>query len=54
MLDKFKSRKAPLSLSSVSNALRNSGSASLTPEISAKHLKIVAGDQLGLPKDSVV
>ncbi|QBM85848.1 Lethal giant larvae(Lgl) like, C-terminal [Metschnikowia aff. pulcherrima] len=54
MLDKFKLRKAPLSLSSVSNALRNSGSASLTPEILAKHLKIVAGDQLGLPKDSVV
>ncbi|GEQ68193.1 hypothetical protein JCM33374_g1860 [Metschnikowia sp. JCM 33374] len=54
MFDKLKSRKAPLSLSSVSNAIRNSGSASLTPELSAKHLKIIAGDQLGLPLDSVV
>lgn len=54
MFDKLKLRKAPLSLSSVSNALRNSGTASLTPELSAKHLKIVAGDQLGLPLNSVV
>ncbi|OBA19255.1 hypothetical protein METBIDRAFT_33453 [Metschnikowia bicuspidata var. bicuspidata NRRL YB-4993] len=54
MFDKLKLRKAPLSLSSVSNAIRNSGSASLTPELPAKHLKIVAGDQLGLPLNSVV
>lgn len=54
MFDKFKLRKAPLSLSSVSNALKSSGLSSLTPEISKKHLNVIAGNQFGLPTDSIV
>lgn len=54
MFNKIKLRKAPLSLSSVSNAIKSSGSANLTPEINQKHLKVVGGDQLGLPIDSIV
>lgn len=54
MFDKFKLRKAPLSLSSVSNALKSSNQANLTPEILKKHLAVVAGDHFGLPIDSIV
>lgn len=54
MFNKIKLRKAPLSLSSVSNAIKSSGNANLTPEIAAKHLKATVGDQLGLPTDSIV
>lgn len=54
MFDKFKLRKAPLSLSSVSNALKSSGLATLTPEIPKKSLKLAIGDQFGLPIDSIV
>lgn len=54
MFNKIKLRKAPLSLSSVSNALKNSGSLSLTPDLVPKHLKLEVGDHLGLPPDSIV
>lgn len=54
MFDKFKLRKAPLSLSSVSNALKSSGLASLTPEIQKKHLNLIAGNQFGLPIDAII
>lgn len=54
MFDKLKLRKAPLSLSSVSNAFKSYNLASLTPEISKKNLSLVAGDQYGLPNDSIV
>lgn len=53
MFNKIKLRKAPLSLSSVSNAIKSSGSSSLTPELNPKHLKVASGDQLGLPTDSI-
>ncbi|SGZ48769.1 CIC11C00000001558 [Sungouiella intermedia] len=53
MFNKIKLRKAPLSLSSVSNAIKSSGTSNLTPEVSPKHLKVTAGDQLGLPVDSI-
>lgn len=53
MFNKIKLRKAPLSLSSVSNAIKSSGTANLTPELTPKHLKVTAGDQLGLPVDSI-
>lgn len=54
MFNKIKLRKAPLSLSSVSNAIKSSGNANLSPDINAKHLKATAGDQIGLPNDSIV
>lgn len=54
MFNKIKLRKAPLSLSSVSNAIKSSGNANLTPDLTPKHLKVTAGDQLGLPIDSIV
>lgn len=53
MFSKLKLRKAPLSLSSVSNAIKSSGNNALTPELNPKHLKVAAGDQLGLPTDSI-
>lgn len=54
MLNKLKSKKPPLSLSSVSNAIKNSNSLNLSPEIKAKTLKIATATQRGLPQDSVV
>lgn len=54
MLDKFKSRKAPLSLSSVSNAIKNISSSDLSPPLNPKHMKILAGDHMGLPLDSIL
>lgn len=54
MFDKFKLRKAPLSLSSVSNALKSSNLTCLTPEIPKKHLALLAGDHIGLPIDCIV
>lgn len=55
MFNKLKLRKAPLSLSSVSNAIKNAGSSDLSPqELNPKHLKLAVGDQLGLPPDSIV
>ncbi|OVF09222.1 putative Rab GTPase-binding protein [Clavispora lusitaniae] len=53
MFNKLKSRKAPLSLSSVSNAIKSSSSSSLTPQLESKHLKVTSGDQLGLPMGSI-
>lgn len=55
MFNKLKLRKAPLSLSSVSNAIKNAGSADLSPaDLKPKDLKVMAGDQWGVPPDSVV
>ncbi|RKP30600.1 hypothetical protein METBISCDRAFT_15849 [Metschnikowia bicuspidata] len=54
MFGKLKLQKASLSLSSVSNALKSSGQTSLTPELPKKHLVVTAGDQLGLPVDSIL
>lgn len=55
MFNKLKLRKAPLSLSSVSNAIKNAGNADLSPQdLAPKHLKLAVGDQLGLPPDSIV
>ncbi|KAM3122346.1 hypothetical protein CJJ07_003899 [Candidozyma auris] len=55
MFNKLKSRKAPLSLSSVSNAIKNAGSNDLSPQdLNPKNLKLAVGDQLGLPPDSIV
>lgn len=55
MFNKLKSRKAPLSLSSVSNAIKSAGSTDLSPtDISQKHLDIATINQLGVPKNSVL
>lgn len=55
MFNKLKLRKAPLSLSSVSNKLKNAGSSDLSPQdLNPKQLKLAVGDQLGLPPDSIV
>lgn len=55
MFNKLKLRKAPLSLSSVSNAIKNAGSSDLSPrDIKPKELKVASADQWGIPPDSVV
>lgn len=55
MFNKIKLRKAPLSLSSVSNAIKGVGATEISPkDLSPKHLKIAVGNQVGLPIDSVV
>ncbi|KAK6458334.1 lethal giant larvae like, C-terminal-domain-containing protein [Scheffersomyces xylosifermentans] len=55
MFSKLKSKKAPLSLSSVSNAIKSSGSKDLSPaSIHPKELSLETVTQLGLPKDSIV
>lgn len=55
MFSKLKSKKAPLSLNSVSNALKNAGSDSLTsPNISKKDLDLYVSSQLGLSRHAVV
>lgn len=54
MFNKLKLRKAPLSLSSVSNAIKSSGTQNLSPELLPKHLKAQVGDVLGLPPDSII
>lgn len=53
MFNKIKARKAPLSLSSVSNAIKSVGTTDLSPDVAPKNLKITVGDQLGLPADSI-
>lgn len=54
MFSKIKQKKAPLSLSSVSNALRNSGSVNLSPDdVSVKNLTAEFVDQFGVPKSSI-
>ncbi|KAI3407099.2 SRO7 [Candida oxycetoniae] len=51
----FKSRKAPLSLNSLSNALKTHGSKSLSPEeINPKTIDVNVINQLGIPQDSIV
>ena len=55
MFSKLKSKKAPLSLNSVSNALKNAGSESLTsPNIPKKDLDLYVSSQLGLSRHAVV
>lgn len=55
MFNKLKLRKAPLSLSSVSNAIKNANNNDLTPkDFNPKDLKLASGDQMGLPPDSIV
>lgn len=55
MLNKLKLRKAPLSLSSVSNVIKTAGVSDLSPaDINPKHIEVTTTSQLGLPKNSVV
>ncbi|RLV89407.1 Lethal [Spathaspora sp. JA1] len=55
MFSKLKSRKAPLSLSSVSNAIKTSGTKDLSPkEIKAKSIDLKVINQLGIPQSSIV
>ena len=55
MFSKMKSRKAPLSLSSVSNVIKTSGTKDLSPShFNAKDIEMNFVTQLGLPKDSIV
>lgn len=55
MFNKLKLRKAPLSLNSVSNAIKNAGSVDLSPtDINPKHLDLVSINQLGVPKNSIL
>lgn len=56
MFSKFKQKKAPLSLSVVSNAIKLSGgNQDLSPaSINGKNISVSTGFQLGLPKDSII
>ncbi|CAH2351691.1 lethal(2) giant larvae protein homolog Sro77p [[Candida] railenensis] len=55
MFDKIKSRKAPISLSSVSNAIKTSGNTDLSPnDLHAKQIDIYTASQLGIPKNSIL
>lgn len=55
MFDKIKSRKAPLSLSSVSNAIKTLGTSDLSPkDFQPKLLDLFTSFQLGLPTHSIV
>lgn len=55
MFSKLKSKKAPISLNSVSNALKNAGSESLTSaDIPKKDLDLYVSSQLGLSRHAVV
>ncbi|EGW30283.1 uncharacterized protein SPAPADRAFT_52383 [Spathaspora passalidarum NRRL Y-27907] len=55
MFSKLKSRKAPLSLSSVSNVIKTSGAKDLSPkEIKGKNIDLKVINQLGIPRSSVV
>lgn len=55
MFSKLKSKKAPLSLNLVSNALKNAGSDSLTsPNLTRKDLSLYVSSQLGLARDAVI
>ncbi|KAI5956721.1 SRO7 [Candida jiufengensis] len=54
MFSKFKSKKAPLSLNSISNAIKTHGSKSLSPEeINPKHIDVQVINQLGIPENSI-
>ncbi|KAL6453987.1 SRO77 Lethal(2) giant larvae protein SRO77 [Candida maltosa Xu316] len=55
MFNKLKSRKAPLSLDSVSNAIKTRGTKGLSPEeINAKNIEMKLINQIGIPKNSIV
>lgn len=54
MFDKLKLRKAPLSLNSVSNAIKTSGSENLLPDINPKDLQIQNIIQYGLKENSII
>ncbi len=55
MFNKLKLRKAPLSLDSVSNAIKTRGTKSLSPEeINPKHIDLKVINQLGIPQNSIV
>lgn len=55
MFNKFKLRKAPLSLSSVSNAIKLNSEANLLPtNVSSKQLSVVIAAYLGLPKNLIL
>lgn len=55
MFNKLKLRKAPLSLNSVSNAIKNAGSSDLSPSgLSSKMLNLAVADEKGLPKNSIL
>lgn len=55
MFDKIKSRKAPISLSSVSNAIKSSGTPDLTPpDFQPKQIDAYIAYQLGIPRNSIV
>lgn len=54
MFSKLKSRKAPLSLNSISNTLKTKGAKNLSPEeINAKKIDVAVINQIGVPKDSI-
>lgn len=54
MFSKLKLKKAPLSLSSVSNKIKTSGISSLSPEsLNPKSLNISINEQFGIPKNSI-
>lgn len=56
MFSKFKQKKAPLSLTLVSNAIKLSGGSNdlSPPSINAKNISVSTAFQLGLPKDSII
>lgn len=55
MLDKFKQKKAPISLNSVSNAIRNSLSSDLSPhDLNPKLVELVNVNQYGIKPESIV
>lgn len=55
MFNKLKLRKAPLSLSSVSNAIKNAGSSDLSPPgLTSKMLNLTVADEKGLPEGSIL
>mmetsp|Transcript_7656 Transcript_7656/g.9671 ORF Transcript_7656/g.9671 Transcript_7656/m.9671 type:complete len:1077 (+) Transcript_7656:23-3253(+) len=54
MFSKLKLKKAPLSLSSVSNIIKTSGISNLSPEsLNPKTLGVAINEQFGLPKNSI-
>lgn len=55
MFNKFKLRKPPLSLGSVSNVIKTRGTKGLSPEeIDVKKIELKVVNQIGIPKNSIV
>lgn len=55
MFNKFKPRKPPLSLGSVSNVIKTRGTKGLSPEeIDVKKIELKVVNQIGIPKNSIV